>query len=213
MNKTTRNALVIFTVAVSALTATTASAETWKIKSGLSRATFVSDASFETINGNTSAVSGSINLTIDNPNAATAKVSLPVKSLKTGVDLRDKHLASSQWLDAAKHPDILFELASVRLESAKLVNRKKVKGKVTGKLTVRGKTLPVKASVLVTYHELPPAKRRPQMGLSNDLLRIRVDLEIKLSDYGIEIPGPLKDVKVSDTLQLRLDLTAVKNKS
>ncbi|MEQ1732067.1 MAG: YceI family protein [Bacteroidia bacterium] len=56
-----------------------------------------------------------------------------VISIKTGIDLRDKHLKKQEFFDAAKHPQILFKSTSIKQES---------EGNYTAvcQLTIKGKT-------------------------------------------------------------------------
>lgn len=207
--KTTITTALTMTLLALGLQAT-ALADQFNVAPGLSRATFVSEATFETINGNTSNLGGELAVDLADAGKASGSVTLDVASLKTGVDMRDEHLRSDQWLDAGKHPNITFKLKKVDLKGRALKPGQKVKGQVTGELTIKGVTRTVTAPVEVTFHELPPARRAPQMGLSNDLLRIHTELTIKLSDFGIEVPAPLKDVKLANDIKLALDLTAVK---
>src|SRR5260221_2536861 len=63
--------------------------------------TFESKADLETIIGSSQSIEGSATI---NWEAGTGKVALsvPVASLRTGIDARDGHLRSENWLNAEK---------------------------------------------------------------------------------------------------------------
>jgi len=66
------------------------------------------------------------------------KVSAPLKSLKTGISLRDKHLKDA--LNVKKHPTATLTVARSKLTFPD--DKKKAKGQVVGKMTLNGVTRP-----------------------------------------------------------------------
>src|SRR6185503_6948292 len=69
--------------------------------------TFESQADIETIVGTTNKAKGEIKADLEKA-AGSVSISVPVASMKTGIDMRDEHLRSDQWVDAKKFPDLTF---------------------------------------------------------------------------------------------------------
>jgi polyisoprenoid-binding protein YceI len=84
--------------------------------------------------------SGEIRFDPDRPEAAVVRLGIPVASLSSGDERRDAHLRSGDFFDADKHPTIEFRSRGVRtLQSGRF--------EVSGDLTMRGATRPVRAEV------------------------------------------------------------------
>ena len=80
---------------------------------GRNQVTFTSEAPLEDIVGTTNQIVGYLVFDPDNPrNGVRGFFKVPVKSLDTGTPLRDEHLQSRMWLDAASYPDIIFTVES-----------------------------------------------------------------------------------------------------
>ncbi len=76
----------------------------------------------------------------ENPNASSVEATIYVKSMaSTGVEQRDQHLLSPDFLDAENYPTITFKSTSVNVDGDK--------GTVTGDLTIRGVTRSVTLQV------------------------------------------------------------------
>ena len=69
--------------------------------------TFQSETDFETVLGSTRKLTGTVTADFDQGKAEIA-VTVPVSSLRTGIDMRDEHLRSPMWLDADRYPEISF---------------------------------------------------------------------------------------------------------
>ncbi len=123
---------------------------------------------------------------------------VPVSSLRTGVDLRDEHLRSEMWLDAARHPEITFAGKEVKRLAP---NRFRVKGD----LTLRGVTRPL--TLEVQARKIPMEQARAAGLGSEEWLRLRGDFTVRLSDFGVKIPG-MAAAKVNDAWTVRLSLFA-----
>ncbi|MCA9562178.1 MAG: YceI family protein [Myxococcales bacterium] len=176
---------------------------------GLSQAIFNSDAQLESITGTSNAVTGTISTDLAAPSSTTGTISIDASSFTTGIPTRDEHLVSENWIDAAANPQITFELTGVTVpEGATLEHATPVTATVLGNLTFHGETKPVSATAEVTYYELPEEQRNPQMGLSNNVVRVEATFDITLADYGISVPAPL-ELKVAETISLQLRLTGV----
>ena len=81
-------------------------------------------------------VTGALRFDPINVAAATLEVEIEAASLFTGVEQRDNHLKSPDFLEVEKYPTIIFK--SIRVEPVALDQ-----AWVHGDLTIRGVTLPV----------------------------------------------------------------------
>jgi polyisoprenoid-binding protein YceI len=155
---------------------------------------FISEMDVEDILGTSNAIKGSVDLSKGN-----FKLEVPVASLKTGIDMRDEHLRSEMWLDAANNPNLVFE-------GSKIDDLGGGKYKFTGKFTARGKAKDL--SVVVNLKKIPAAKAT-KVGLGEGgAIRVRGEFALKLSDFGIQIPG-MAAAKVNDEWLVKISLFGV----
>ena len=91
---------------------------------------------FTTVRGKFNELEGTIVANADDPNSSSAEVTIPAASIDTGVEQRDAHLKSGDFLDVENYPTITFR--SKRIEGA--ANREGERFKVIGDLTIRGQT-------------------------------------------------------------------------
>lgn len=160
---------------------------------------FESRAELETIIGSTLTLEGTAKV---DEKAGTVEVDLkvPVSSLKTGIDVRDEHLRSDLWLDAAKHPDITFKsTSSKRKEGETNVFV------VTGDFTMHG----VKKEIVVDakFKKIPADVVKKTRMEDGDWVKFSTTFTAKLSDHGVKIPegvGP----KVEDAWTVKFDAFA-----
>lgn len=176
--------------------------------SGISRVAFTSDAPLETIDGVSTNTTGNLTVDLANPSRGLqGAVQITTASLRTGNDMRDEHLRGGNWLDAEHNPNITFQLVSTTL-SAPLAAGRAVNGRVTGRLTLHGVTRDVTVPVSVRLVPLTAEHAdMAQFGVNADMLRVQTEFNVNLSDYGVSIFAPLR-LKVSNTIRLRVDLTA-----
>ena len=122
-------------------------------------------------------------------------VHLPVKTLATGMTLRDEHMRKYVFTTSAGEvPDLRFEAdAAVCPEAAA---GRPSNCQITGMLAIRG----VSKSCLLTL------KIHPESGA----YRVEGDGQVSLRDYGIEQPTQL-GVKTANEIQIHLELTAKPN--
>ena len=156
--------------------------------------TFVSEADLETIHGVTHKMSGSV--TIDTSGKkGKGSLRVGVRTLQTGIALRDEHLRSAQWLDAARYPWIRLELTSLTEdEGGKTWSWK-------GSLNVKGRSKEISGKAKV---KPIPAQLGKQLG-AGSWVRVRTGFEVKLADHGIVIPQKV-GAKVSAVWQVKVDL-------
>lgn len=91
---------------------------------------------FTKVRGRFTDVDGTLEIDEENPDRSKVRVEIDAASIDTGVEDRDAHLRSPDFLDAENHPKIVFE--SKRIEGA--MNEEGDTFEVVGDLTIRGKT-------------------------------------------------------------------------
>lgn len=158
------------------------------------KATFISDAPLETMEGTTSKVTGTLEVDPADITSAKGKFKAAVASLRTGNDLRDEHLQGDGWLDAENSPYIHFEIAEVVLGkkgSKELKKGKDTKVEVKGRFTAHGITKDVTARGTVKW--------------SGETIRIKADFPVKLTDHDISVPSIVR-LKVANDIAVSVDL-------
>jgi polyisoprenoid-binding protein YceI len=164
---------------------------------GTSQVTFISDAPLETMTGKSTQVAGSVTVDPTDITKTTGSFKVPVTSLRTGNDLRDKHLQGEGWLDAKSNPHIHFELTEVILgkkDSAELKKNKETKVRVHGKLTAHGITKLVATNGTVKW--------------SDQQLHIKSNFTVNLEDHQVSVPAIVR-LKVAKEIAVSVDLRAV----
>jgi len=136
---------------------------------------------------------------VENISTLTGSITVQTSSIKTGIDLRDEHLRSENWLDAESYPEITFTIKSVN--EVQSVESNKLIVKVTGDFSVHGVTKEVIADVTMTYLvESEQTKKRAP----GDLLGAQATFNITLSDY--EIDNKVLGQKVSDNIEVGVNI-------
>lgn len=140
--------------------------------------TFESKTAVATISGTTAKVSGSASR---NDAAGERKTHLivPVASMRTGMEGRDKILLEPNWLDAAKYPTLEFK--SEKAEPAGGTT-----WKLQGEFTMHGKTNPL--TITADVKEISPAVAAKAKLGPGAWVRVVTEFKLKLSDYGIAVP-------------------------
>lgn len=163
-------------------------------------ATVESVTDFETFVGKTTNVTGSIQF---DPAKRTGggTIVVDVKSVDTGVPLRNEHMLSSQWLNADKNPRITFTARQVRFVQGDQY-------RVTGTLNMNGRTRPVTANVRVRYRAASEATK--EAGFTGDVILVSTSFPVKLSDFGVNIAQGRG--KVADQVTLTLNAYATSSK-
>lgn len=185
--------LLVFAVALSGLATSSADAQARSFSIQRARTTFTSRAQLETINGVSTRASGSFSVDPSNLSSASGTITVPVASIRTGIDERDEHLRGSDWLDAGSHPNASFEITGVRGASS-LTADQDTNLQVTGRFTIHGQTHDVTARV------------RAKWDGSNGF-RLRARFTIELDDYGVSIPSVVR-AKVSNEISIQIDIRA-----
>jgi polyisoprenoid-binding protein YceI len=172
----------------------------FKDKMGRNQATFFSSTPLEDITGMSSDVSGTVSFDIEDvENTLKGEIYISTASLKSGIDLRDKHIRSSDWLDAEQFPTISFKITDVK--GTEKIEDNKIKAKVLGEFTVHGVTKEVESEVTLVYLE---ESEMTKMKTPGDLLGVRASFNINLSDYGVQHMALGK--KVSDEIEINVNI-------
>ena len=175
------------------------------INDGTNNARFESDAPLENIVGTTNKVEATLMI---NPKDITknpkGKVIVNVASLKTGINLRDEHMRSADYLNTAKYPDATFVLTGLKASKKSLDNTKPLNATATGKLTIHGITKQVSVPVTLVYFKEDKKTGSKQPG---NLLRLKANFNVKLSDYNITVPQILF-YKLDETVAINIDIVA-----
>lgn len=159
---------------------------------------FSSVAPFEEIKGTASNISGTVSFDLSNfEKTIQAKLTVPVKSINTGIELRNKHLQSANWMDESAYPLITFELKSI--SNLKQTADNKLSFKATGNFTMHGVTKEISADAETVYLNASEqtAKRAP-----GDLLGITADFSIKLSEFKVQ--NSVIGNKVAENITLKI---------
>jgi polyisoprenoid-binding protein YceI len=187
---------------VSALAAASALAapQTFDFKDpkGVNHAKFTLDAPLETISGVANGVSGTLTVDSAKPEATSGTITVATSSLHVENPLMKEHMLGSDWLDAAKHPQISFTVKS--LKDFKM-SGDKATATVVGSFALKGVEKQIEVPAAVT---LLPGKLADRTGgkMQGDLAVIRASFTIKRSDYGINPAAP--EDKVSDEVSISL---------
>ena len=154
---------------------------------------FTNDALVESFNGITTDVQGEVSFDpADIQNSFKGIISTSVKSIKTGIELRDEDLYSVRWLEAEKYPEISLEISEV--EEIIRIDNNKLKLSLIGNFSLHGKTKVIMLDVDLTFLE---ESELTKSRIQGDLLSIVSVFEIKLADFGIRnafIPNRVSDI-------------------
>jgi polyisoprenoid-binding protein YceI len=150
-----------------------------------------SDADFEQFTGKTNKVTGTIKFDAAK-GTGSGSISVDAASIETGIDLRDEHMRSPQWLDTAKYPKITFQTLNVKRTAQDTYQ-------VYGTLTMHGVSR--KITTTVTLKRLAASDATRNAGFKGDVVQLRTKFTVKLADYGVKIPAQAKG-KVAETVTI-----------
>lgn len=172
-------------------------------QAGRNQVSFTSQSTLEDFTGVCNKVRGEFKFDPQHIESITGKFAIRVEDMKTGIELRDEHLRSGDWLDAAKNPEITVEVASA--ENVKSTGDNAATLTLVGTCTIKGKSNPVKIPADITYLDETPTTQKQMKG---DIVRIRSEFKLKLSDYGIAGPkgAEIIGLKVADEIQLNVSI-------
>jgi polyisoprenoid-binding protein YceI len=130
-----------------------------------------------------------------------------LSTLSTGIDGRDKHMKSGEYLNTAKFPQATFKSKKVALiEGDKALLPNKVSTvEITGDLTIRGVTRPLSTRAIVRYLK-GDAWSQKMLG-PGDILAISTQFTIKMTDFGMKVPQYII-LKVANEVQINVKVNA-----
>jgi polyisoprenoid-binding protein YceI len=161
--------------------------------------TFESETSVETIHGITHTMSGSADLDFAKGEGA-AELRVPVKSMDTGIPLRNEHMQSEGWLDEKKFPEIVFKAKTLKRAKQDEATKKET-WSYEGDLTVHGVTKPVKGEA--TVQRIPEELGR-KLG-EGEWVKVKTGFDVKLADYDVKIPD-VAAAKVNPVWTVTIDI-------
>jgi polyisoprenoid-binding protein YceI len=182
-------ALVVLAVA----TTLHADSRTYAIaKGGNNVAEFHAEDTYDSFDGRTSDVTGTIVADPANPTASSVQVVINIDSLDTGVSLRNKEMRE-RYLQTDKFGTATFKSVSVTGPAAIAPNQP-AEISVTGDITIHGVTKRMTIPVRVV---LIPEGR----------IHATSNFKIHMPDFGIDVPHTIL-VTVNDDVPVRLDVWA-----
>lgn len=140
---------------------------------------------------------GTAHLDGGDPTRSSARVTIKTESIDTGVEQRDQHLRTNDFLDAPAFPTITFVSSGVEARSA-------TDFAVLGDLTIKETTRPVSIDFEYTGNAVDP--------YGNLRVGLEGSLTISRKDYGITWNAALEGggVLVGDKIVLEFDISAIK---
>ena len=168
---------------------------------------FISDAPVEQFVGRTSAVSGSVDVDLADVTTGIVDLTVDLSTLSTGIDGRDKHMKSPEYLDTAKFPKATFKSKKVTvLEGDKaLLPNKITTVEIAGDLTIRGITRPLTTKAFVRY--IKGDGWSAKMLGPGDIVAISATFPIKMTDFGMKVPQYII-LKVANEVQINIKVNA-----
>jgi len=162
-------------------------------KGGNNVAEFHAEDTYDSFDGKTSDVSGTIVADPANPTASSVQIVINIDSLDTGVSLRNKEMRE-RYLQTDKFGTATFKSVSVT-GPASIAPNQPAEISVTGDITIHGVTKRMTIPVRVV---LIPEGR----------IHATSNFKIHMPDFGIDVPHTIL-VTVNDEVPVRLDLWAV----
>ena len=171
---------------------------TWNIDPTHAEVAFaVRHLMLSTVRGRFGAVSGSVKWNDAEPSKSAVDVTIDVKSIDTRQEMRDNHLRSPDFFDAANHPTIHF--VSKRVEG-------ELSGdfRVVGDLTIRGTTKEISLDVSLQGRGRDP--------WGHERAGFEAKGKINRSEFGLTWNQALETggVAVGDEIKISIDVELVK---
>lgn len=126
----------------------------------------VKNFTVNTVRGKFETFSGEIRYDPDHVEQSSARVTIQTRSIQTGNRKRDSHLRSREFFDVERYPEMTFYSERVEKEGTTLI--------MTGPLTLRGQTHPVRVTVTLAR----PSSERP--------FEADATSELRRGDFGID---------------------------
>jgi polyisoprenoid-binding protein YceI len=133
-------------------------------------------------------------VTAEDPLDSTVTATIQAGSIDTNNSMRDDHIRSADFFDAANHPTLTFASTGIRHVDGQFY--------IDGDLTIRGVTNPVTLQV-----ETPEFGPNPQGGTKAGF---SATTEINRNDFGVSYNGPIPGggMALGDKVQIVLEIEA-----
>ncbi|MFF5634077.1 YceI family protein [Streptomyces sp. NPDC012825] len=140
---------------------------------------------------------GTAHLDGADPARSTGQVVIKTQSIDTGVEQRDQHLRTNDFLDASNFPDITFRTTGVERKSD-------TDYRVTGDLTIKDTSKPVSIDFEYTGNAVDP--------FGNLRVGLEGSVTVSRKEFGITWNAALEGggVLVGDKIVLEFDVSAIK---
>ncbi len=142
---------------------------------------------------------GTARLDGTDPTRSTAQLVIKAESIDTGVEQRDQHLRTNDFLDAPNFPEITFRTSAVE-------PRSDTEYRVTGDLTIKDITRPVTIDFEYTGNAVDP--------YGNLRVGLEGSVTISRKEFGVTWNAALEGggVLVGDKVVLEFDISAIKQR-
>lgn len=169
-------------------------------QAGSNQITFLSQSTIEDFTGVCNKVRGTFTLDPRCVESLAGAFAIRVEDMKTGIELRDTHMRGEDWLDAAKYPEIRIDVTSV--EAVKKTGDNAATLTLVGTCSLHGKRNAVRIPATLTYLDESP---RTQQKVKGDLVKLRAEFKLKLSDYAVTGPkaSEMIGLKVADEIEIK----------
>lgn len=166
---------------------------------------FESEAPVEDIRGQSNKVIGYAVVSDSSSDMLVAgQWHLPVESIRTGIKLRDEHLAGPDWFDAENHPNIIVRIRDMRaLEQTKNTETfTGYTGTLVVDLTLHGVTK--RRSIPGAEIIMMPESNATSGVARGDLMAVRAEFPVRLSDH--EVGHSVIGEKVAEVVDVDVTL-------
>ena len=170
---------------------------------GKNQIRFVSSAPLEEIHGTASGISGELKLDPANLEGMTGKIEVQVASMETGIEKRDAHLHSEDWLDEKQFPVIVFDIAGLKDVSVTVGKDKAViTGLAMGTFSLHGVDKEIEIPFEATYLL---ASEQTKKRASGDFFVVKGEFQIALKDFDIAGARGLVGNRVGKKINLKIN--------
>lgn len=154
------------------------------------RVEFHSKATLESFSGKAKVITAEFDVDPTTIRSTTGTVTVDLRSLDTGIDLRNKHMRENH-LHTDSFPSAVFELDSVA--GAGTLTAAPTLITIHGTMTIHGTTKDISSPATIT-------------GLGADAVRVQAEFPLKITEYGIPRPEFLF-LKLAEEVRIIVDLT------
>lgn len=145
---------------------------------------------FSNPDANFTHITGTLVYDAQHPERSSVKVSIPLSGIDTHVKALDEHLKGPDFFDVTKYPEARFVSTSVQPEGDH-------KLRVTGQLSVHGKTRKVTLHATLNKIGIHPMMKVPAIGFD-------ATTTLKRTDFGVGAYAPM----VSDAVKVHITVEA-----